>query len=234
MTFQAKDVMSQASTTLQDNGAIHWTPPELLSYLNEAVREIVVVKPNAATQTVTMNLVAGPKQSIGATHTILSRAIRNVASNKPIRVLDRRETLDNMIPGWMANSVLAYAADVSYIIHDLTDPRTFYVAPGAIAGTTQIEVVVGVMPAEVPAGSNVLDISTYTGLVGLPDSYRNAIIDYILYRAFSKDAGIAGAAQRATAHKQLFDAALGNVASGENALALSTFANQGSSKPSAG
>ena len=226
MAFAAKDVMAAASTILQDAGTVRWTPPELLGYLNEGVREIVAVKPNAASQTVNMTLVAGCKQTLAATHTVLSRAVRNVTSGKPIRVLDRREILDNMIPGWMNTANLAFALDVVYVVHDMTDPRTFYVAPGALV-TSQIEIVVGVMPTEVAPGSNVLDTSTYTGTVGLPDLYRNCLVDYSLYRAFSKDAGIPGAAQRAQAHKALFDNALVSIASGENAMSLASFAQRG-------
>lgn len=233
MPFQAKDVMLQASTVLQDTGAIHWTPPELLGYLNEGVREIVAIKPNANSQTITLNLVAGPKQALAANHTILSRVIRNIPSNLPIRVLDRRETLDNMIPGWMNTATLAYALNVSYVIHDLTDPRTFFVAPGALVNT-QVEAVVGVMPADISAPANPLNVDAYTANVSLPDVYRNALIDFVLYRAFSKDAGNPGAAQRAQAHKQLFDAAVGNFAASENAMALGSYAIAGSSKPASG
>lgn len=233
MPFQAKDVMQQASTVLQDTGAVHWTPPELLSYLNEGVREIVAIKPNANSQTVELTLAAGTKQTLDPQYTVLSRAIRNSPSNKPIRVLDRRETLDNIIPGWMNTATLAHNIDVSYIIHDLTDPRTFYVAPGALA-TTKIEVVVGVMPEAIAPPANPLDIANYTGTVALPDVYRNALIDYVLYRSFSKDAGIPGAAQRAQGHKQLFDNAIGQFAAAENAMAMATYAVQGASKPASG
>lgn len=223
MAFAAKDVMQSASTILQDAGTVRWTPPELLGYLNEGVREIVSAKPNAASQTVNMTLVAGCKQTLAANHTVLSRAIRNVASGKPIRVLDRREILDSQIPGWMNSANLTFALDVTYVIHDMTDPRTFYVAPGALV-TSNIEIVVGVMPADMAQGSNALDTATYTATVGLPDLYRNALIDFTLYRAFSKDAGNPGAAQRAVGHKGLFDAALVSIANGENAMSLAAFA----------
>lgn len=226
MTFAAKDVMQAASTILQDAGTVRWTPPELLAYLNEGVREIVAVKPNAASQTVNMTLVAGCKQTLAANHTVLSRAIRNVVSGKPIRVLDRREILDSQIPGWMNSATLTFALDVTYIIHDMTDPRTFYVAPGALI-TSNIEVVVGVMPADIAQGSNPIDTATYTGTVGLPDLYRNPLKDFVLYQAFSKDAGIPGAAQRAVAHKALFDAALVGIGNGENAMSLASYSKSG-------
>jgi hypothetical protein len=222
MSFQAKDVMSAASNQLQDSGAIRWVPTELLSYLNEGVREIVAIKPNANSQTVLVTLAAGAKQTLGATYTVLSRAIRNSVSGKPIRVLENRELLDTQIPGWMNTTNLAFSLDVSYIVQDQTDPRTFYVAPGALV-TSVIEIVVGVMPADVASGSNLLDIATFTGVVGLPDLYRNALIDYTLHRAYAKDSGLPNAAARSQAHRQLFDTAIGNIGAAENAMSIASF-----------
>lgn len=226
MAFQAKDVMNAASTILQDAGTVRWLPLELLSYLNEGIREIVAAKPNAASKTVSMPLVAGTKQTLPEQYTVLSRVLCNTVSGKPVRVLDRREMLDVMIPNWMNTATLTFALDVSYVIHDMTDPRTFYVAAGAL-GTSSIECVVGFMPNAIAAGSSPLDSSTYTASVELPDLYRNCLCDYVLYRAFSKDAGIAGAAARAQAHKALFDTALVTIANGENGMALASFSKMG-------
>lgn len=222
MTFQAKDVMSAASTILQDAGTIRWTPPELLGYLNEGVRQIVTVKPNAASNTVTLALVSGALQALPAQYTMLSRVTRNTTSGKPIRVLDRMEILDSMIPGWMNSANLAFNVDAQYVIHDLTNPRRFYVAPGN-NGAGSIEAVVGIMPADIAVGSSPLDTDSYTTAVALPDLYRNCLVDFILYRAFSKDAAMQGAAARATAHKQLFDAALLSIGNSENAMSLASF-----------
>ena len=55
------------------------------------------------------------------------------------------------------------------------------------------------------------DGSLYTavvGSIGVPDIYTNALQDYILYRAYTKDTEYAGNAARAQAHYQAFVNAL--------------------------
>ena len=47
-----------------------------------------------------------------------------------------------------------------------------------------------------------------TGNISVVDTYANALMDYILYRAFSKDAEFAANAARATAHYGAFSSAM--------------------------
>lgn len=228
MSFTAAQVMARASTILQDDQAVRWTATELRDHLNDGLREIVTMKPNAKTITTTINLVAGTRQTLAATHTILVRVVRNdVATNKrAVRPLARRELLDSQIPGWQDTTVLPFSEGVTHVIHELTDPRSYYVVPGN-TGTGKLEVVVGTYPAAVPlpvAPLSALEIADYTTAVDISDVYQNALVDYVLYRAFSKDAGMPGAAQRATAHYELFKGAIGTFAAAEGAMAAGAVA----------
>lgn len=223
MAFTAKDVMKAASTILQDSSAVRWTNPELLGYLNDAVREIVTIKPNAASETVSIALAEGATQILPDQYTVLSRVLGNTVSKATVQVLDRREILDHMIPGWMNPAQLAFSVDAAYVIHEMTNPRMFLVAPGN-DGTGAISAVVGVMPSEIPMPASPLSIDSYGAAVGLPDTFRNPIIDYVLYRAFSKDSGLPGAAQRAVAHRQMFDNSIVALSNGENGMALANYA----------
>lgn len=226
MPFQAKDVMQPANTILVDRGCARWPAPELLAWLNEGIREIVTVKPNASTDPVVLTLVAGVSQTLPDNVTALVEPTRNVASNKPIFLLQNRDVLDQVVPGWMDAAVINRANDIEYMIHDLKNPRRFWICPGALAGA-QIEVIAGVMPSDVPEGASHTIISTYTGIVPLPDVYRNMLVNYVLYRAFSKDSGIAGAAQRAEAHKVLFDNGLAAIGGAEAAVSAGTNTSAG-------
>lgn len=222
MSFQAKDVMKAASITLQDSGAVRWTAQELLSYLNSGMIEIVTRKPNAVSETRELTLVQGAKQSIPSDCTILSDVTRNtVAPMKAIRALASRTLMDAQIPGWQDTTTLPFNKTVQHVIHSMNDPRSFYVVPGN-DGTGKIEAVVGVIPAPVapPSGASALDIDAYTNIVPMPDVWRNALENFVLYRAFSKDAGLPGAGERAAAHFQMFTAIIEGVANGEAAMAL--------------
>ncbi|WYK05486.1 DUF6682 family protein [Cereibacter sphaeroides f. sp. denitrificans] len=222
MSFQAKDVMKAASTTLQDGGAIRWTPPELLEYLNAGMREIVTRKPNAVSETRELTLVQGTKQELPADCTILADVTYNtVAPKTAIRALANRTLMDAQIPGWQDTDTLPFNKTVRHVIHSMNDPRSFHVVPGN-DGTGKIEAVVGVMPAPVaaPAGAAALDIDAYTNTVPMQDVWRNALENFVLYRAFSKDAGLPGAGERAAAHFQMFTTIIEGVANGEAAMAL--------------
>jgi hypothetical protein len=76
------------------------------------------------------------------------------------------------------------------------------------------------LPAEISTPTDLLNIDAYTAVVDLQDIYRNALVDYILYRCFSKDMNLPGAAQRAPAHYQMFMTALGMKAQGEAVAAV--------------
>jgi hypothetical protein len=228
MTFQAKDVMKRASTILQDEDAVRWTAPELHAYLNDGLREIVSIKPNALSKTVNLQLQTGTLQSLPTEYTVFSRVTRNMTTpttgGKAIRALAKREIMDSHMPSWQDPAVMPFAKSVVHVIHDLADPRSYYVVPGN-DGTGLIEAVVGAMPQPnaAPAGvTDQLEVDNYTNVVDMPDIYQNALIDYVLYRAYSKDSRMAGAAQRSEAHFTLFRTAVTNFSQAEAGMALAT------------
>lgn len=224
MAFTAADVMKRASTILQDADAVRWTPVELRDWLNEALRAIVAIKPNAKAGNVILDLVAGTKQTLPAEYTILSRVIRNIGAapgNAPgnaVRVLARREILDSQIPNWHA---LPPAATVTYVWTDLMAMRDFWVVPGN-TGTGRIEATVGMIPDEVPLPTNPLDIEEYDDAVDLDDIYQPILLDFVLFRAFSKDSAAPDAAARAGTHLQLASQALGALGTGQSAVSLAS------------
>lgn len=229
MAFQARQVMQAASTILQDVGTVRWTAAELLDHLNAGVREIVTRKPTASTKHVSLSLVSGTLQTLPAAYTMLCDVTRNLTAPHPnpvgggsIRVMASRSLMDQQIPDWQDSASLPFAKRVIHVIPDAADPRAFLVVPGN-DGTGMIEAIVGFMPTAVaaPSGAAALETSNYTGEVPLPDAYRNALVEYVLHRAFAKDAGVPGAAERAVAHLNLFTDMLGAIGAGEAALSLS-------------
>ena len=228
MTFTTSEVMTRAATTLNDATAVRWTAQELHRYLNDGLREIVSIKPNAKSQTVTLTLAEGTKQTLPATYTILSRVSRNLTDTDEgagaIRLLDSRSVLDSMLPGWQDETVIPFARVVKHVVHDMADPDTFYVVPGN-DGTGRIEAVVGAYPTPSPTPGSPELIASYTDNVDLADIYLNPLADYMLYRAYSKDARVAGSAARAAAHLELFRGGVLGFAESENKMALATHAS---------
>jgi len=75
--------------------------------------------------------------------------------------------------------------------------------------TAQLEVVYSQVPAAHTLTEAQLLNSATTEVIRIDDSYSNAMLDYILYRAYSKDVDYAANAQRAVAHYQAFQNAIG-------------------------
>lgn len=244
-TFTCGEIIRQAAVSVQDTGAVRWTYPEMLDHLNAAVREVASRKPNAVSESRVKTLDPGTSQELESDETILIKAIRNITGENTLyvdgvtsRILKRRggatirtlrsvEMLDAMMPGWMDENILPFNVNVNYAAYDISNPKEFWVAPGN-TGSGKIEVIVGVTPAIIATPVSPLDPASYTAVVPLDTSYFSVLLDFMLYRAMTKDASLPGAAQRAVAHKQLFDDAMAAMIANERAISLSTFAMIGS------
>ncbi|MDB6179002.1 hypothetical protein PAF17_16035 [Paracoccus sp. Z330] len=221
MAFTAASVMKRANTILQDVGAVRWTAPELRDWLNEAQRAIVLAKPNALSGSVTLTLASGTKQTIPAQYTVLSRVVRNVGNgNRAVRTMARREILDSQIPGWHDTATLPFAASVQYVWQDPMSPREFYVVPGN-DGNGEVEALVGRNPTDIPlAPGGGLDIDDYTTTSEFEDIYQGILLDFVLFRAFSKDGDAPDAAAQAGSHLTLATNALTALGASQTAASL--------------
>lgn len=236
MAFTVLDVILSASRTLIDPDHVRWTLPELLDHLNDAVRTIVAVKPNAKTDTVTLTLASGTLQTLPDEYTILSRVTRNLTTahtapggpvgGEAIRMVAGREKMDAFFPGWQSNAAL-FSSNVKHVIYDDADLRHFYVIPGN-DGSGMIEAVVGVMPpAIVLLGGDPDAEATYNVAAPLSDLYRTPIVDYVCFRAFSKDQGIQASESRASKHFQAFQSAIMGTTAAQGEISASRAQQQG-------
>lgn len=216
MTKTVKDMMRSARITLNDSANVRWTLPELLIYINDGIREIAFAKPNAVSKTVEINLDQGTYQ----THDFLAliRVTRNLTAGEAapggraggtgITAIERH-VLDASMPGWQDPTVYPYAAQVDHIAQDMADPQAFYVVPGN-DGSGLIEAIVAKLPAEIPEpATGQTDINSYGDVIQLQDVWGPTLLNYVLYRAFSKDAVEPGNAQRSASYYSMFASALG-------------------------
>ena len=191
-------IVSRVSGLLQDAGNVRWTLPELLSYITDAAREVCIYKPEACAKTATVTLVAGTKQSLPADGSVLLDVVRNmgVGGATPGRVprLVSRDLLDAQNPNWHASTP---AAEAKHYTFDPQSQKVFYVyPPQPSSGTGSLEVVYAAEPTEAVEG----------GSLGLDSTWVPAVVNYTLYRCYSKDAEYAANAQLAVAYYQSFNA----------------------------
>ena len=190
----AQNILDRATLILQDESNVRWTRTELLKWLNDAQREIVLQRPDSLAVNDAVTLVAGTKQSIPATAIQLLDVVRNV-NGRAIRLVDRK-IMDAQQPDWHTQT---QSSTIKHFMFDLRDPKHFYVYPPAVVGT-QVEAVYSTDPT---------DCASESSAIALNDIYANAMVDYVLYRSYLKDADYAGNAQRASAHYTTFLQSIG-------------------------
>lgn len=202
MTVAVNTLVSRAQVILQDTTGIRWPTSELVDWLNDAQREIVLFKPDAGAVTAVIAMAVGTKQDIPSAGNRLLRVIRNMSAlsggtgKRAVRIVER-EILDSQVPSWHDPTVTGDAAHTTTVKHycyDEQNPRSFYVYPGMSSTSAWLEIVYSADPTVVTAGQN----------ISIPDVYANAILDYMLYRAYSKDADFTAHSARAAAHFQMF------------------------------
>lgn len=206
MSVTVQSVIDRAQTVLQDTTGVRWpVVAELVLWINDAQREIALLKPDASSTNTTVTLATGTKQDIPSGGNRLLKVVRNMsaASNgtgkRSVRLVDR-EVLDAQTPDWHDPTVSGDASHttiVKHYIYDESNPRNFYVYPG-VAGDAFLEIIYSSNPATV----------AQAGDLSVPDIFANAVMNYVLYMAYMKDAEYAGNAQRASSHFQIFTASV--------------------------
>jgi hypothetical protein len=201
------DLIRRAQTALQDATGVRWPVLELQDALNDAYRELVLARPDLNALTGTVACVAGTRQTITTAYPHALRVIdipRNAGGRRRAVTYVERRTLDEQRPFWHGDSA---STSIQSWAWDARQPRDFFVYPAAVAGTT-LEVVYSQVPAPHTLSDIQLADPATTETIRVLDSFANAALDFMLYRAFVKDAEYPGNAQRALAHYQAFQAAL--------------------------
>ena len=203
MTVTVQSVIDRVQTVLQDTTGIRWpVVAELVLWVNDAQREVALLKPDASAVNTTVTLTTGTKQSIPATGNRLLKAVRNMSAasggtgKRAVRLVDI-EVLNGQSPDWHDPAVTGDAAHTSVVKHyvyEAASPREFYVYPGVAGSSSFLEIIYSANSTAVAQGDN----------LSIPDIFANAIMNYVLYMAYMKDTEYAGNQQRAATHFQLF------------------------------
>lgn len=182
------EVLQQAATALTDTRHVRWSKPEIIDYLNDGLSAVLIRKPNAFMARTTLTVSSNPVELPDNAYALMSvEKIGDVRGQfTPI------ETLDRFYPDWRVKEGVPQAWTKA------TDELTqFWLYP------------VPSKPVDVDVQySQIIKVDGEEGFIPIQTVYQSILLDYILYRAFSKDAENASEAQKSGAHYQLFNAAL--------------------------
>lgn len=195
MSTPVSTLVADAQEILLDKIGIRWPTTELIEWINLGQLYIVRLKPSANSTIAVVNLVEGPVQTIPDDGISLIRVRRNT-NGKHVRLVDF-EFLSAYSPSWMLESPNSTVVEYMF---NATEPKNFYVRPPQpISGPGSMEIVYSQIPTPVVQG----------GDISLADEYKEPLLDYMLYRAFSKDADHVTNERRATDHYNKFLEGLG-------------------------
>jgi len=207
MPIPAQSIIRRVVETLQDKTSIRWPIAELVRYLNDGQREIVLYRPDSMVTHATVLLEPNnSKQTIPANGSKLIEVIRNSQGSKRAISMTSRKVMDAQTPEWHSHT--NSANEIRHFMFDPRDPKTFYVYPPAGAASN-VDIVYSSYPTDIQEPADGAIYTAVTGNISVPDIYGNVLQDYILYRAYSKDSEYAGNSARAQAHYTSFSNSLG-------------------------
>jgi hypothetical protein len=180
-------IFTEARRIIHDESQPYrWSDVELLAYINAGNRQTVALIPDANTvETVTDLLTSRvARQSLPEGGIKFIRVARNYADDGTtpqgtLRYVEK-DALDTFEPTWEYVSAKADGANYfEHYCHDPSEPAVYYLYPAPAADNKFIALVYSAIPA--------IMISSLTTLP-LPDQYFNAIVQYTVYRALTKEA----------------------------------------------
>ncbi len=200
MTVAINDIIDDAEIILNDTTNVRWAATELLAWANAAQIEIIKLVPHANTLYASVLLTSGTKQTLASGSIRLIDIIRNMGltpgttAGNAITMVTKGH-LDKMFPDWHTTTA---STTVKHFMYDPATPKIFWVYPQS-PGTNYVDIITSVVPTAMTAGTN----------IDLDDEYRSAILDYILYRGYQKDADFNPEDKRVIGHWQAFMGGLG-------------------------
>ena len=201
-TVTGQKIVTDAVLALKDPPATRWSRAELLSYLNAGQTELVTIKPEASAANTVMKLAPGvTKQATPPAAITLLDVTRNMGADGTVPgraiTIVSKHMLDSVTPTWGSDASAGY---VMHFTYDPRNPKVFYIYKKAPATDLYVELIYSTIPAAAA--------DTDTGFIGVDDIYANALLDYVLYRAYAKDAETKNASL-SIAHYQAFASSLG-------------------------
>lgn len=169
--LQAHDIIDRVRYTLLDTGKDGWSDAELISYLNSALAQLIVLKPDAIPTAELVSLAPGALQDIPDDGVVFITALYN-GHGESVTVQSLAE-MSRTNPDWAA----AEHGSPLIVMYDTRIPTSFWVSPPADSGRN-LWILYGAQA------------NTITGLntqLGCPDKWQHALWAGVVGMAYAKN-----------------------------------------------
>lgn len=181
-TQLAKNVIGNAQRVLNDLQARAWGLDELLSWINEGQVRIVTLRPDAGSEVTQITLQAGVTQPMPAGSIRLLDIYGNVSGRACTFI--ERSAMDSFNPSWRTSTA---SATVKHWMYDERVPTQFEVfPPQPTSQFGKLQILRSTLPVNCTMDS--VAGGTADSVIGIPDHFAWSLVDYIVYRSYSKDA----------------------------------------------
>ncbi|MGC3944600.1 MAG: hypothetical protein QM762_08785 [Chryseolinea sp.] len=175
MAVLASSIINDVAADLFDPGNVRWTRPDLLGYLNDGMRELLLYRPDANTVLQSTALAAGSLQALPAIGGQKTRLL-DVKANTSGRSVKfaKAESLDDQRSNWRNDP---QSTTIKAWIYDMRLPDYFEVWPPAQLGASLLLVL------SVPVD----DLADEGDALPLDDMYKGPLMSYMKHRACLRD-----------------------------------------------
>ena len=174
MAFTGTDIKTKALINLMDDGT-RWSDATLISFINDCLEEMVVIEPMVGINIAVVQLAVGVVQSSGGYKLI--DVMCNCTSGgleKQAVIKLNKPTVEFTNPTWAT----ARARNTTKFFMPSTEiPAEFFVYPPS-DGTGYVKL---------KRASFVSPITALANTVSVGDQYKQAIVDYVCYKAYKQD-----------------------------------------------
>jgi hypothetical protein len=175
MSLQLSTSITIARSILNDTDstAYRYSDADLLQYGNDAIDQMTTLIPSLFYVEGEMECTAGALQTLSYNDARAIVAVRNVKDGAAVLPCTK-ETLDRFDPAWITSTA---GTAKNWMAADAGDPARFYVYPPAPAGGQYLMLTYIAVPPEYSSAA----------ATGIPATYADAVADYIVFKAESRD-----------------------------------------------
>jgi len=200
----ASDVLNRVSAVLNDASRARWKAPMLLEFLTDAMRQAVLLRPDANSTVAVIELRAGDtKQHIPTNAVRFLSLVRNMGAGgstpgAPI-IPTTREAMDSASASWHTEGL---STSIDHYLYNPDTPSFFFVSPPPADDVF----------VEMEFAQDVQDLVDLTDELALSSIWIEPLREYVLYRAYSINSTSTTDRARADSHLRQFYLAIGEEA----------------------
>lgn len=208
--MKVKDIISRVVTLYNDEDYVRVTPEGYLKFLDDAINQVILSRPDAHVKTSIVKLTTGTRQRLPED----GYSLIDIYSNKipdpvagflpgtPVFQVDRKDL--DYFSNWHGTNT--NPTEITEFAYDLRSPRTYWVSPAV--GTNEIYVEMDYSYG-VQAFSGTDFATAMEQDIPMAEVFRSPLVSYMLYLLYSTDSTSSNDLQVAQRYEASFYQSLG-------------------------